>query len=283
MKRLYLIKFLSVLILLLFLFMDMPGSAYFIIFIFLHELTHCTAAVLLGYRIRLIEVLPFGMSMALKEEFIKPYDDIIISLSGPLMNLAFFILFHILYMKGYDKLSFIRDANLFLCIFNLIPAGFLDGGNILKVLLKSWVSFYAAYIITNLNGMIFGGIIILVALFDGFSFKNIILICLGIFFVFKSCLEKKNITINVIKDAINKQDYIYMKKNIPVCIKIFKKGTKLTEIIKMLCFNRYYIVYSFEEGKPQDRFYETDLIKLYCLYGNISIDECAKYSDTRRN
>ncbi len=112
------------------------------LFALLHELAHLVCGVLLGFKPDTLRIMPLGFSIdfhtkvedynkkILKSNIIA-VKKIIIALVGPLVNLLIAIFGVIFNMD-----SNIIYSNFLIFIFNLIPIYPLDGGRILKNLLK---------------------------------------------------------------------------------------------------------------------------------------------------
>jgi stage IV sporulation protein FB len=246
----------------------------YVLFIGIHELAHLVCGLGLGYKFSQLHILPFGFKLSFQKDIIRPYDDMIISISGPLINFVFFGFFLILSNFGYTFADDLKNINLVIGTFNLLPASFLDGGRILRTILSTHKSFYLGYLITSLNGVIFGCIIVAAALFTKFSANTVVAILLGIFFVYKSYLGYKEANIDIIRYALYKQAYIHRRSKIDLYNCAFLKDTKLIDIIKKFCFNKYYVVHLIDNGKLSSKVDENDIIKMFCTYGNITIKEC---------
>jgi stage IV sporulation protein FB len=250
-----------------------------LIFLFFHELAHYITGKFLGYNLKSISLLPFGMRFGFKEEFFNPWDDIIISISGPLINFLFFILF--LCLNKYSSyFTLLRNINLALCLVNIFPASFLDGGRILKAIISYNSGIYKGHLISNINGIIVGGFILFLTIAKIHTSKGIILILMSIFILYKSINNIKQITMNVINDLLYKQNYTKIKRCIKIKINAFKADIKILDIIKNFCFNKYYVIYIIENGDLRYNINETELIKLYYTYGNILLGECDNYRNT---
>lgn len=108
----------------------------FIIFIAIHELAHMIAGIMIGGKPKKISLNPFGLSLEFysygKEKFLYK---IFFFSAGPLINLLIALCLY--FFKDYQ---FFRQeiiyTNLAIGIFNLIPIVPLDGGKILKEILK---------------------------------------------------------------------------------------------------------------------------------------------------
>lgn len=264
----YIIKILMISILFIILSLISNSFFYYIPFIFIHELTHCLAAAMLGYSVKKVGILPFGVYASFNEEFINPLDDIIITFSGPLINFIFFIFFSIVESK-----SFLAQINLILCIFNLLPAGIMDGGRILKSVLKIHLSYYSAYYISNINGIILGCLVLLVSLFIPVSIKSFILLTMGFSFVYNGYNSQKSIIINIIQDLLSKDLYLLKDKRIRNCNINIKKDCSLIKVIRYFCFRKNHTIYVNIDGKSDRIFSEKEIINAYLNYGNIMISQ----------
>jgi len=115
------------------------GSEILIIFasVLLHELSHTIMAALLKVRVTEIELLPFG-GQARIDDFngLDPDREIYIALAGPIMSLSLAAIFYFLPANLLLKSSLLIQINLFLGIFNFLPALPLDGGRVLRAILS---------------------------------------------------------------------------------------------------------------------------------------------------
>ncbi|MBC8060163.1 MAG: M50 family metallopeptidase, partial [Clostridiaceae bacterium] len=135
------------------------------IIVFIHELVHYITARLLGFSGFVVEIIPIGAVLKVKDlDEASPMEDFIISISGPLFNL---LLAWIFYFTSY-KFFFI--SNLSIGLLNFIPALPLDGGRMLRDLLSKKTIYKRANVLT-----------IYVSFFIGYAlvFYNLILFCRG--------------------------------------------------------------------------------------------------------
>ena len=119
----------------------------------LHELGHALTARRFGVRTRDITLLPIGGVARLERMPREPKQELLIALAGPAVNFALAVpLYAILYAQGattnlsalladegaISSASFVAQLlviNVWLALFNLIPAFPLDGGRALRALL----------------------------------------------------------------------------------------------------------------------------------------------------
>lgn len=122
----------------------------FILFIFLHEIAHILVGLLLGLRVSSINMNIFGFSAQLYTyKSKKSYLKIITYLAGPVFNLLCGIYFYYSDVSGDLALKLIY-TNFALCVFNLLPILPLDGGKILKEILKNFLGNKNASIVMNI-------------------------------------------------------------------------------------------------------------------------------------
>ena len=99
--------------------------------VFLHELGHTVAALLLHKRIKGIKVMPTGINIALSVP--SSYaEEFCIAAAGPLMN---FLYAFAAVLLPYGTDAAVRQLSLLLGILNLLPLAPLDGGRMLSALI----------------------------------------------------------------------------------------------------------------------------------------------------
>lgn len=102
----------------------------------IHELGHVAAARTYGWRIRRVQLLPFGGVAEMDESANVPAkEEMAVALCGPLQNawMAVFAAFMLEYGPGHaaDYWTYFLQANLMIGLFNLLPVLPLDGGKLL--------------------------------------------------------------------------------------------------------------------------------------------------------
>ena len=157
-------------------------------FALLHELGHIICGVFLGLKVESLKIIPLGFCVEFKNN-ITDYNKkilesnlcilkkILISASGPIVNIVIIVLSQIL--KLNENITY---ANLIILIINLIPIYPLDGGRILKNTLKLFIGNKKAWILTNDISNYFAIIISFISSILIFYYKNISIL-FALFFI----------------------------------------------------------------------------------------------------
>ncbi len=261
------------LIYIIFLVVIVFNNYLFFIFIAIHELSHLACGILLGYKVKKISLLPYGFSLCFKEVFIKPRDNIIISIFGPLINLIFFAIFYLgHFIFPISELKVLYEINFMLLIFNLIPIGFLDGGRIAKEIISMYFSFNASIIVINLNGIIFGCIMFMFAFYTATIASKVVFILISFGIIVEGIINFKLRKIHVINKILYKR-FRKNYKNIFTKKKYFEENTKIFDIIKNFSFN---IGYNIICKNRNIVFEDKEIINIYLTKGNITLKQCVK-------
>jgi len=97
---------------------------------------HLICGLLLGLKPVDIKFMPVGLSILFDKTKEKWWKELLVSASGPIINFIIAIVF--LFLNSINKRDTIIYANLLIGLFNLLPIIPLDGGRILKSMLKKF-------------------------------------------------------------------------------------------------------------------------------------------------
>ncbi|MDO5555364.1 MAG: site-2 protease family protein [Clostridia bacterium] len=112
------------------------------IFAFIHELGHMMAGLLLKLKPKCLSIMPLGISITFEIYGYKKLiqiQKIIIAIAGPLTNVLIAIIALFLNINIQLK-EIIIYSNILIAIFNMIPLYPLDGGRILKQIIRIYYS-----------------------------------------------------------------------------------------------------------------------------------------------
>ena len=166
---------------------------YFLISILIHEISHIIVAKILKIKLKNLRVSILGASLEIeKNKKYKKIKKIITYLAGPMFNLILVFLITYINIKEEDKVNIIY-TNLSLFVFNLLPILPLDGGNILREILKFKFNNISSNKISLVVSKISLGILTFIYSIAILRIKNISIFFLIIYLWYLNFIEEKKI------------------------------------------------------------------------------------------
>jgi Zn-dependent protease len=112
----------------------------FVLMILVHELGHAVEARRQGLQVSAPTFIPFlGAFVTIKHAGLSPWRSALISLAGPFAGgLASAVVWGIGAYRGSNMLEVLGNIGFLLNAFNMIPIGFLDGGQVLRAITEAW-------------------------------------------------------------------------------------------------------------------------------------------------
>ncbi len=143
----------------LFIFFAFFGNLpYFLICyvsMFIHELCHMAAALIIGLVPEKIKLQPYGVSLTLKNKIIYSiYDEVVLYLSGPCANIVIALLTIIIFRRS-TYIDYFYVCNIMLFFMNILPVEPLDGGSLLKKILMRYTGIKTAGKIMRVTSIVF--------------------------------------------------------------------------------------------------------------------------------
>jgi len=166
---------------------------YFFISILIHELSHIIVAKIYKININNLRISIFGFSAQIENnKRNKTKEKILMYFVGPLFNFILAIIFYFSDIEHLEKLKIVY-INVCLGIFNLFPILPLDGGNILKEILKIKYKNLKANKISLFISKIFLSVLIFIYSILIIKVKNISILALIIYLLYLNFVEEKKL------------------------------------------------------------------------------------------
>lgn len=117
--------------------------------VIIHEMGHVIVAHFFSWRIKKIELLPFGGVAEMDEHGNRPFkEEFIVIMAGPIQHLWMIALsygLHSLHILNAELHQLFVFHNIVILLFNLLPIWPLDGGKLLFLILSNKMSFQTAH------------------------------------------------------------------------------------------------------------------------------------------
>lgn len=221
--------------------------------VFLHELVHWLIAARAGYRVRKIELFPFG-GMAEYDGLLEmePGQEIKVALVGPLFNLVLALLFYLLISRGliikHQIVDLLYEYNLLIGCFNLLPALPLDGGRILRALLVQRLGFQRGSIqavriaktLAVIGGII--GVIVLVL-----NRSNIWFVFMAFFVYGAASQERKQLIFYLLSYLTHRREFVRELRVKEIDAHIVKDDLSLKEVLYSINPGRYNLFFALDQ------------------------------------
>lgn len=174
----------------------------------IHELAHIFAAYLFECKISSFTLMPIGGTIQLNSiNSAKASQICALYAFAPMTNITLYALFYALGIKD-SSLIFIQTAyvNGILAAFSLLPVYPLDGGCILKILLKTKLDERRTLSVLLTINIIVSILLLSAALYCYIAFSQILwqIVIIAVLFVYSTMKEKSNSVANSISNIISK-------------------------------------------------------------------------------
>lgn len=254
------------------------GRGFFIAFlwIFIHELCHVFVARKMGIKDITLNVIPMGTYIESKYfDEAKPMQDIIISMSGPILNLIFAALFFLINQGDNNFISWSFKSNLFLGVFNLLPAFPLDGARILRAFLNRKFIYKRANIITVKCSILTG--VILTICFGFLCFIGKVNISFGlicILIIYISYKERERAVYIIMGDIIKKKNRFLKESYIENKSISVLYNKDLITLLSLMDKNKNNVFTILDEDmRLLGVVYEYEVIDALKEHGNMTVEE----------
>jgi Zn-dependent protease len=204
----------------------------------LHELGHALAARRYGIKTIDITLYPIGGVARLEKMPEKPVQELVVALAGPLVNVVIMLLLlpvianyswpeeetqQVMIINRNSFLPMLGIINIWLAVFNLIPAFPMDGGRVLRALLSMRINRVKA---TQLAATI-GQIIAVGFVFAGF-YLNPFLIFIGLFIILGARSEAEMVKSQSFLEGFTARDALMTN------FQVLDKAQPLSDAVRLL-------------------------------------------------
>ncbi|MGM1050113.1 stage IV sporulation protein FB [Paenibacillus uliginis N3/975] len=221
------------------------------VIVFIHELGHAGAAIAMGFKVRSIQMLPFGGVAVIEDDGrMNAARELIIALAGPLQNGIMIGIAWLCQAAGWGDgpfLSYVIQGNLIIALFNLLPVLPLDGGKVMQALVSLLLPYHATLLWTARAGMICSLFMIgygLSPLLSGGGIKlNLLLI--GLFLAYSNFEDHRNVPYRFMRFLVNRNGlYEHQQESIGTAQPIVADSSKpLDDIMRLFKREKYHLIY----------------------------------------
>ena len=202
-------------------FFGVVAVSILFVLVTLHELGHSFAAQHYGIEVKRIVLTPIGGVAQLGDIPDKPVQELVIAIAGPAVNLIIAVLMGLAVfglginltdsllslgnMSGFSfstLFAYIFVSNIFLALFNLLPAIPMDGGRVLRALLALKLDYVQATTIATAVGRMVAGLMGRYGLYSG----NFFLILIAMFVFLTGRQETKYVKMRSLLRGYRVQD-----------------------------------------------------------------------------
>lgn len=212
---------------------------------------------------RFLKVRVFSFEVSLFGTLIKrDYDkslfkNLIITFSGPFVNLFLFFVFLFIESVSLWDLSYFKYVNLSLFLFNMMPYFPLDGASLIKEILSHKKGIINANkLIEKTNNFFLGFICIIFMIFLKYKILNPSFI---VFIIFLFTKKNKNKEFFAMEKSKVYSSYFTYKKKIKVFL--FDTNTPILDIVSFISPAYYMVCLFFEDDKLKSVIGEKEIIE----------------------
>ncbi len=215
------------------------------VLVIIHELGHVTAAWSYGWRIRSMELLPFG-GVARMEEWgtVPAREEIVVALAGPFQHVFMVLISFLFEQAGWwtkEWTEYFIRGNVMIACFNLLPVYPLDGGRVLQAVLSYFFP-YRTIIAWTLWASIFFSILMAAASFL-LSKSTVLLhlLLIALFLLFSNVVTLRQKNFQFLRFLIQRRDFGISHER-PIKKLTVREDEPLWTVVKKWYKERYHIL-----------------------------------------
>jgi stage IV sporulation protein FB len=222
--------------------------------VMIHELGHAAAAKGFGWRVKEIQLLPFG-GVAVVEELgtVPAWEEIVVALAGPLQN---FVMLAIAFLLKWSAIGssawwdYFIEANLIIACFNLLPVLPLDGGKIIQSVVSYTIPYHRAIHYCTVISIVFSlGFIIFSLLHTNGNGIKLNLLVIGLFLLISNWYAYRGIHYHFLRFLMNREaraGKLLVQGTLAQPI-VVNGRRKIAEIVRLFVREKYHLIYVMDE------------------------------------
>ncbi|MBD0381696.1 M50 family metallopeptidase [Paenibacillus sedimenti] len=239
--------------------------------VLVHELGHLAAANGFGWRVREVQLLPFGGVVVVDELGSVPaWEELIVALAGPLQHVWMIVVAFLMQWLGvgtHEWWTYFIEANVMIGLFNLLPVMPLDGGKVMQCLLGYILSYHNTILYTTWIGMaLSAGVICMAAIQLVSGQLPLNLLVIGIFLLVSNWYAYRQLPYHFFRFLMargQRVSRLLSRGTLAQPIVITKHRT-MAETVKLFMREKYHLIYVINEnGRIQAVLPEQQLVSGY--------------------
>lgn len=235
--------------------------------VIVHELGHIAAARSYGWQIDSLQLLPFG-GVVIFDQWgtVHPYEEIVVSLAGPLQHLFLIMSSLLFYHCGWwDKVwtEYFIQANLLLAGFNLLPIYPLDGGRIVQALLSLYLPYRQTLLLSFISSSLLAASCLVLSFTNPTLVVNLSLFVIACFLLFTNLAAWRQLPYHYFRFLLARlQAPLSVKRQEIITLPL---QTTLSEAVNRLYRQRYHLFHLVDPEKGIHRIWSEEvLLRQYC-------------------
>lgn len=224
--------------------------------VFIHEMGHVVAAKSFGWRVKEVQLLPFGGVAVVEEPGGVPVvQELVVALAGPLQNLWMMLVAYALIALGLlssEWGAYFVHANLLIALFNLLPVQPLDGGKVMQAVIGLWLPYQktlqiAAMVSLQLSVLLIGAAT--VHLFSEQGGIQLNWLMIGLFLCFSNWYDLRGLPYRFMRFLVYRETRF--KKALsdgalagPIVV---NGQRKVADVVRLFMRDRYHLIYVLDD------------------------------------
>ncbi|MEB3100371.1 M50 family metallopeptidase [Ferviditalea candida] len=216
----------------------------------IHEWGHVAAARSFGWKVREIQLLPFGGVAVMDDQGQgSAWQEIVVYLAGPMQNALMIGLSLLLQQTAvWDQQwgNYFLESNLIIGLFNLSPILPLDGGKIMQSLMSLWLNYYSALMFSIWTSLISSAVVIAYALAGWHSAGiRLNLLVIGCFLLYSNWFDYRNLPYLFLRFLVKREFWLSrtIGKGAEARPIVVNGGNTVSHILRRFHRNKVHIIY----------------------------------------